>query len=63
MEKISWTDGAKNEEELRRVKEECDILRATKQRKAFWTGHILPKNCLIKHVKERQKGRGDEKKT
>jgi len=63
MEKISWTDGAKNKEVLHRIKEESNILHAKKQRKTVWTGHILPKNCLLKHVKERQKGREDEKKT
>jgi hypothetical protein len=63
MEKISWTNGAKNEEVLHRVKEESNIRRATKQRKTVWTAHILPENCLLIHVKEKQKGRGDEKKT
>jgi len=56
MEKISWTNSAKNEEVLHRVKEERNILRATKQRKTIWTDHILPKNCLLKHAKERQNG-------
>jgi len=63
MEKICRTDGAKNEELLHRVKEESNILGATNQKKTIWTGHNLPKNCLLKHVKERQKGRGEEKKT
>ena len=62
MEKISWTDGAKIEELLHRAREESNILRATKQRKTIWTGHILRKNCLLKHVKESQKRRGDEKR-
>jgi hypothetical protein len=63
MEKISWTDGAKNEEVLHKFREESNSLCATKQRKTVWTGHILRKNCLLKHVKRLQKGRGDEKKS
>jgi hypothetical protein len=43
MEKISWTDLVRNEEVLHRVKEE---------RKANWIGHILRRNCFIKHVTE-----------
>ena len=52
MEKISWTDRVKNEEVLPRVKEERNILHAIKQRKANWIGHILRRNCLLKHVIE-----------
>jgi hypothetical protein len=35
MEKISWTDRVKNEEVLYRVKEERNILQATKRRAYF----------------------------
>jgi hypothetical protein len=42
----------RNEEVLRRVKEERNILRTIKRRKANWNGHILRKNCLLKHVIE-----------
>jgi hypothetical protein len=39
MEKISWNYRVKNEEELHRVKEERNILRKIKGRKAKWIGH------------------------
>jgi hypothetical protein len=52
MEKISWTDRVRNEEVLHRVKEERNILRTIKRRKANWIGHILRRNCLLKHVIE-----------
>jgi hypothetical protein len=50
MEKISWTDRVRNEELLYRVKEERNILRTIKIRKAKWIVHILRRNCLLKHV-------------
>jgi ppGpp synthetase/RelA/SpoT-type nucleotidyltranferase len=52
MEKISWTDRVRNEEVLHRVKEERTILHKIKRRKANWIGHILRRNCLLKHVIE-----------
>jgi hypothetical protein len=52
MEKISWTDRVRNEEVLRRVNEERNTLQKTKRRKANWIGHILRRNCLLKHVIE-----------
>jgi hypothetical protein len=52
MEKISWTDRVRNEEVLHRVKEDRNILHAIKRRKANWIGHILCRNCLLKHVIE-----------
>jgi hypothetical protein len=52
MEKISWTDRVRNEDVLHRVKEERNILHTIKRRKANWIGHILRKNCLLKHVIE-----------
>jgi len=52
MEKISWTDRVRNEEVLHRVKEERNIARTIKRRKANWIGHILRRNCLLKHVIE-----------
>jgi hypothetical protein len=42
----------RNEEVLRRVKEERNILRTIKRRKAKWIGHILRSNCLLNHVTE-----------
>jgi hypothetical protein len=52
MQKISWTDRVRNEEVLHRVKEERNILHTIRRRKANWIGHILRKNCLLKHVIE-----------
>jgi hypothetical protein len=52
MEKISWTDRVRNEEVLHRVKEERNILHTIKRRKTNWIGHILRRNCLLKHVIE-----------
>jgi hypothetical protein len=52
MEKISWTDRVRNEEVLHRVKEERNILNTIKRREANWIGHILRRNCLLKHVIE-----------
>jgi hypothetical protein len=40
----------RNEEVLHRVKEERNIVHAIKRRKANWIGHILIRNCLLKHV-------------
>ena len=50
MEKISWTDRARNEEVLQGVKKERNILQAIKRRKANLIGHILRRNCLLRHV-------------
>ena len=52
MEKISWTDYAKNEEVLLRVNEQRNILHEIRKRKANWNGHILRRNCLLKQVIE-----------
>jgi hypothetical protein len=52
MEKISWTDRVRNEEVLHRIKEERNIIHTIKRRKANWIGHILRRNCLVKHVIE-----------
>jgi uncharacterized membrane protein YgaE (UPF0421/DUF939 family) len=37
---------------IHRVKEERNILRTIKRRKANWIGHIWHRNCLLKHVIE-----------
>jgi hypothetical protein len=52
MEKISWSDRVRNEEVLHRVNEERNIVHTIKRRKANWIGHILRRNCLLKHVIE-----------
>jgi hypothetical protein len=52
MEKISWTDRVRNEEVLQGVKEERNIVHTIKTRKANCIGHILRRNCLLKHVIE-----------
>jgi hypothetical protein len=44
MEKISWTDCVRNEEVLRRVKEERNIIHTVKRRMANCIGHILCRN-------------------
>jgi hypothetical protein len=50
MKNISWTDHVRNEEVLHRVKKERNILHTIKGRKANWIGHILCRNCLLKHM-------------
>jgi hypothetical protein len=56
MEQISLTDCVRNEEVLQRVKEERNILHTIKISKANWIGHILRRNCLLKHVIEGKMG-------
>jgi hypothetical protein len=51
MEKISWTDRVRNEEVLHSVKDR-NIVHAIKRRKAYSIGHILRRNCLLKHIIE-----------
>ena len=41
MEKISWTDHVRDEEVLRSVNEQRNILHEIRKRKANWIGHIL----------------------
>jgi hypothetical protein len=48
---ISCTDRLRNKKVLQRVKEERNIVHTIK-RKANWIGHILRRNCLLKHVIE-----------
>ena len=51
-EKISWTDRVRNQEVLHRVEEERNIVHTTKRMKADWIGHILHRNCPVKHIIE-----------
>jgi hypothetical protein len=43
MEKISWPESVKNEEELHAVKEKRYILHTIKRKKENCIGHILPR--------------------
>jgi len=52
MEKIRWTDRVRNEKVLHRVKEDRNMVPAIYSRKANWIGHILRRNCFLKHVTE-----------
>ena len=40
------------EDILQRVKEKSNILHTIKRKKANWIGHILRRNCLLKHLVE-----------
>ena len=63
LEKISWTADMRNEEVIHRVKEDRNILRTIKRRKADCIGHNLRRNCLIKHVIEgKVEGRSERKR-
>jgi hypothetical protein len=57
MEKIQWIDQVKNEV-LQAVKEKRNILHTIQRRKVNWIGHILRRNCLLKH--ERRDGKTRE---
>jgi hypothetical protein len=57
MEKISCTDHVRNEV-LLRVKEQRNILREIRERKANWIGHILRRNCLLQQGIEGKKKEG-----
>jgi hypothetical protein len=59
MEKISWTDRVRNEEVLRRVKGERNILHTVKRGKANRINHTLCRDCLINHTND---GKIEEKR-
>jgi len=50
MEKIIQSDRVINEDVLHRMKEERNILHTVKRRQVNGIGHVLRKNCLLKHV-------------
>ena len=50
----------RNEKVLHRVKEERNIMQTVKRRKANLIGHILSRNCLLKHIIEGEVGGGIE---
>ena len=60
MEKISWNYRVRNEDALRRFKENRNILHKIKRRKVTWIGHILRRNCVLKYVTEGRLERGIE---
>jgi len=62
IEKIGWTDRVRSEEVLHRVMWK-GILHNVEGRKANWIGHILRRNCLLKHVTEGKIERRIEWKT
>jgi len=49
MEKISWTDRVRHEEELQRVSERGISYIQEKRRKANWIAQLWRRNCLLKH--------------
>jgi hypothetical protein len=51
-QQISWTDHVRNEDAVQRVEKERNALQTVKRRKDNWIGHILRKNCLLRHVTE-----------
>jgi hypothetical protein len=52
MEKNSWTNRMRNEIILCTGKEARNDLSIINRRKGKWIGHILQRNCLLKHVTE-----------
>ena len=48
-EKINWGDRVRNGGVLHRVKDRSNP-RTAKRTNADWIGHILRRNCLLKHV-------------
>ena len=52
IKKISWTDRARNEKVLHRIKEERNIIHIRQRRIDVWIGHVFHRNCLLKHIIE-----------
>ena len=52
MGKISWFDKITNEEVLRRVNEDRQILNSIWQEKHRWTGHVLRHDGLVHEITE-----------
>jgi hypothetical protein len=46
----------KNKEVVHRIKVERNILQAIKRCMANWIGHILHRNCLLKHIINEKSG-------
>ena len=49
MEKISSTGRVRNEDLLKIVKKDRNVVQTIKKRKAKWIGHILHRKRLLKH--------------
>jgi hypothetical protein len=47
---FSWADPVRNKRALQRLKEERNILKTIKRRKANWICCLLSRNCLLNHV-------------
>ena len=60
MEKISWTEKISNEEVLRRIGEERQLVSLVRTRKRKWIGHSIRGKGLLKEVIE---GRIEGKRT
>ena len=52
MRNIGWTESVRYEEALTRVKVDMNILHTINSRNGNRIGHILRRNCLLKHVIE-----------
>ena len=58
MEKISWTEKISNEEVLKRIGEERQLMSLIRTRKRKWIGHSIRGEGLLKEViKERMEGK------
>jgi hypothetical protein len=51
-EDLHCTHGVRNEDVLRRVKENTKHPTYNKRTKTDWIDHILRRNCLLKHIME-----------
>ena len=60
MEKISWKDKITNEEVLRRVGVERDLMNMLRNRKKRWIGHVLRGDGLLKEAMEGRMDYGGE---
>jgi hypothetical protein len=52
----SWTDRVRNGEVLRVAKEDRNVIHTIKRRRADLIGHILRRNCRLKHTVVRKVG-------
>jgi len=62
MEEIIWALRMKTEEVLHGVKAERNIVPKIQRWKSNWIGHILHRNCLLKHIVEGKIEGGGEKR-